>query len=233
MENASKALIIAGGVLVSLIILSLLVTFFSNIRNLRQTEQTGDAIVQAAEFNKQYEAYNRTVYGSEILSLADKIEDYNKREADSKDYQEISITIIISKDIDKDYFPAGTYEIKRNANKQVINDLQNAVDNLNDDINTVGNAPVTVIGESRKIPLSTIASARDRDIQENYKVNLDEEIRVRILGKDYRYPVRTLKNKYNDLKSTLTNLKSTRFKSNKFTYDQNNGRVVNMEFQTI
>ena len=59
MENASKALIMAGSVLVSLIIISLLVGFFHQMQNLQQTELSKEQVQQAAEFNKPYTAYER------------------------------------------------------------------------------------------------------------------------------------------------------------------------------
>ena len=44
MENASKALIIAGSVLVALMVISLLVIFFNNIRDLQGIEQDSEKI---------------------------------------------------------------------------------------------------------------------------------------------------------------------------------------------
>ena len=80
MENASKALIMAGAVLIALMVIALLVFFFNNIRDLQKTNLTSEEVQQIAEFNKQFDVYARDVYGSELLSLANKVVDYNKRE---------------------------------------------------------------------------------------------------------------------------------------------------------
>ena len=69
MENATKALEIAGGVLISLIIIGTIVFFYNRISEVKQTEHNTQAEEQAADFNKDYEVYNRNdVYGSELLS---------------------------------------------------------------------------------------------------------------------------------------------------------------------
>ena len=100
MENASKALIIAGGVLISLLVISLLVLTFNGISNYQKSLQSQEATEQAVDFNKNFEGYNRkTVYGSDIISIANLVVDYNTQEADEKDYQNIEVYETISKSV--------------------------------------------------------------------------------------------------------------------------------------
>ena len=89
MENASKALIMAGGVLIALLIIGILVVFFNNLSDWQKISQTSEEVEQITEFNKQYDVYERNVYGSELLSIANKIDDYNKRESNNKGYSKI------------------------------------------------------------------------------------------------------------------------------------------------
>ena len=103
MENASKALIMAGSVLIALIIISLLVAFFGQLRNLQNTTDDVEKEEQVYEFNKQYDVYARNVYGSELLSLANKIIDYNKTESENDGYTKIELYITIKNDIDSTY----------------------------------------------------------------------------------------------------------------------------------
>ena len=93
MENASKALIMAGGVLISLMVIGLLVLFYNNLSGMQKIKTDSETEQQATEFNKQYDVYARDVYGSEILSIANKIADYNKREADNKGYTKIELKV--------------------------------------------------------------------------------------------------------------------------------------------
>ena len=202
MENASKALIIAGGVLVSLIILSLLVTFFSNLRNLRQTEQTGDVIVQAAEFNKQYEAYNRNVYGSELVSIARKIEDYNKRDSELQDYTKIVLEVKFSQSAVKkldvrgeftDTLYAGTYDSKS---------LEDLMDNIENEIIKSGNERKILTnkktGAKQRKTIKELAGMRTNEIKELLGLEKTESLPSDITEKI---------DAYNSAKTLLTSIK--------------------------
>lgn len=82
MENASKALLMAGGVLIALLIISALVLMFSNLSNYQQAGQVNDKEAQVVEFNNQYETYNRkNVRGSDLYSLLNRVVDYNRRKS--------------------------------------------------------------------------------------------------------------------------------------------------------
>ena len=87
MENASKALIIAGSVLLAMLIIGTLIFMFTNLSNLRQTEADSSTVQKLEEYNRQIELYNKAnLYGSEILSLANLIEDYNVKLLSTKIY---------------------------------------------------------------------------------------------------------------------------------------------------
>ena len=82
MENASKALIMAGSVLIALMIIGALILTFSNITAYQETNTRSTRSTQMAEFNSQYETYNRKdVRGSDLYSLLNKAIDYNRRES--------------------------------------------------------------------------------------------------------------------------------------------------------
>lgn len=57
MENASKALIMAGEILLGVIILSLLIYFFSNTSNYTHTYQKIKDVEEINKFNKNFERY--------------------------------------------------------------------------------------------------------------------------------------------------------------------------------
>lgn len=88
MENASKALFIAAGVLIALIILSLLVLAYDQISQTAKAEEAKKQAEQVADFNAQYEVYNKKLlYGVDILSLINKVNDNNIKYANEIDYQ--------------------------------------------------------------------------------------------------------------------------------------------------
>ena len=105
---------------------------FGNIQNIKQLEQDNLKISQDTDFNKQFDAYNRNIYGSELLSLANRIENYNKKYPDEDGYQAVSVVVEISKEIDSEYFKKGTYIVENSRN-----DLQKVIDNINKNIEII------------------------------------------------------------------------------------------------
>ena len=97
MENASKALIMAAGILIALIILGALILMFSNLSNYQDTNIQTDREAQIVEFNNQYVTYDRNdVRGNELISLLNKVVDYNSRKTgDTSDekYQKMEIMV--------------------------------------------------------------------------------------------------------------------------------------------
>lgn len=210
MENASKALIMAGSVLTAMIVISLLVALFTSLRNLQNTQLSTEQVEQATEFNKQYDVYDRNVYGSELLSLANKIKDYNIRQAEMNDYAKIELEVTFLKDIDSTLLKKGTYTHL---------ELIQKIDDIENEIKIVGNESITFITKtgvksSRKI--SQLSTMRTADIEE-----LGTE------QKEYKTQV----NKYNTYKTLLTEIKAKVFKSKGFEYDKNTGRVIKMKYE--
>ena len=80
MENASKALLIAGGVLIAILLISLLIYKGTVISEYQDSKKELADIEDTAKFNDQFLQYNRDdVEGYELLSLIHKVIDYNER----------------------------------------------------------------------------------------------------------------------------------------------------------
>ena len=83
MENASKALLIAGSILLALMILSLIVYVSTSTSRMVQAQEEKKATEEIAAFNRQYEAYNKKkMYGTDIITVTNKAIEYNKKEAE-------------------------------------------------------------------------------------------------------------------------------------------------------
>ena len=98
MENASKAIIMAGGILIGVVILSVLVIVFSSIGNVYDEQGASLSIEQLEKYNRQFNTFDKSLYGSELLSLKNLFEDYNYRilqDADPKYIAENEITVIV------------------------------------------------------------------------------------------------------------------------------------------
>ncbi len=78
MENASKAIIIVGGMLIALLVISLLVIGWNEITDYNKKEEQIETREQIMKFNKEFESYNKkVVYGYQLVSLANLISDTN------------------------------------------------------------------------------------------------------------------------------------------------------------
>ena len=67
MENATKALLIAGGVLIALIIITMFIMMFNNLSNIQKEKERQIEIEQLVAFNAEFEAYNKKVIFSILL----------------------------------------------------------------------------------------------------------------------------------------------------------------------
>ena len=82
MENASRALIIAGSVLISLLVIAALVFMFNQVSDLRQTQEDAGMEDKLQSFYANLDTYiDGNKRGSDILSLANLIDDFNERRA--------------------------------------------------------------------------------------------------------------------------------------------------------
>lgn len=80
MENASKALLIAGGILILIILVSLILIVRNNVTNFYASQDELQLTADRAKFNEQFTRYNRDdVEGYELISLVNKVIDYNER----------------------------------------------------------------------------------------------------------------------------------------------------------
>ena len=98
MENASRALVIAGGVLIAILVISLLVTGWNNLTHYSRVQEEIESAEQIAEFNREFESYNKTIVrGYELISLENLVEDTNTRYSTSNGYKKIEFYIKLLK----------------------------------------------------------------------------------------------------------------------------------------
>ena len=79
MENASKALLIAGGVLLGIMVLSLFLIMINSLTDYQQSQIVNERQAEAISFNNNYTGYMRDeVPGTDIMSLVNKVVFYNR-----------------------------------------------------------------------------------------------------------------------------------------------------------
>lgn len=93
MENASKALIMAGSVLIALMIIGALLLMFNNLSTYQESNVEETRQAQISEFNSQFATYDRKdIRGSDMVSLVHRIIDYNTRKLE-EGYTKMKIDI--------------------------------------------------------------------------------------------------------------------------------------------
>lgn len=80
MENATKALEIAAGVLLGVIILAVIVYFFGSISLWPEEQDDLETAEQLSKFNLEYEVYDKkAMYGTDVISCLTKAQSNNQK----------------------------------------------------------------------------------------------------------------------------------------------------------
>lgn len=133
MENASKALIMAGTILISLVIIGALIFMFKGITSYQRTSEKTTEETQIVNFNKEYTSFEKDLYGSELLSLINKAIDYNNQHS-SDGYKLITITMTVSKGTGSNnassLVRSGTYSINNKSSNLVSTNLLESIETI-------------------------------------------------------------------------------------------------------
>lgn len=78
MENAAQALLIAGGILLAILTVTLLVYMFNNAAIIGNANEKKEELERIAAWNAEWEAYNKIyLYGTDVLTVLNKAEQNN------------------------------------------------------------------------------------------------------------------------------------------------------------
>lgn len=121
MENASKALVMAGGVLIAIMVIATLLYASNTFRILPEAEEQSTAVKQLQAFNKQYESYDRdALYGTDLVSVLNKAMDNNEKYGVKYgDDMYINIAFTINENIDGEESVYRIYSSGENAGKKI------------------------------------------------------------------------------------------------------------------
>ena len=210
MENMTKALEIAASVLIGVLILSLLVFGYNQIREQKNIEQKNERASQLSKFNINFESYAKdTVYGSEILSLANEVINYNERKA-VDGYQEIELEVKISTGVlNGQYLVAGTYS---------ATSLDQQYKKL---VKKIKEADITVFGKS----ISYWSKLSDKETEKTVKARSD-------FSESEYTKLKTNRTTYKKYVEEQTDFARKTFKYDDVTEDDSgNGRIIKIMFK--
>ena len=140
MENATNALKIAGGVLLAMLIVSLLIYGVSNLREYQNTADETKKVQQIQKFNQNFESYNKKVVsGYQMVSLANLTRDMNMRYSSDVGYKTINIYLKLQNA--NGVLPGASNEKKVTIGKDknyfnLVNYITDVYDNINKEDST-------------------------------------------------------------------------------------------------
>lgn len=102
MENASNALLMAGGILIALLIIGALVIMGANLQSYQNNNDDLTKLSQIAEFNNQFEPYNKdNLTLMELKSIYNKIKSNNAQHPEHKIDHNIDGVLLASSGIEE------------------------------------------------------------------------------------------------------------------------------------
>lgn len=136
MENATKALLIAAGVLLGLMIISVCIFMYSQISAYYESKAANRINAELATFNSQYLVYQKNnLRGSDLLSLINRILDFNISKGDEDTEIEISIKIGNSTKAKEIYYQPDNYSVKLINIGQIY--TEDNIGNVLDEVNRI------------------------------------------------------------------------------------------------
>ena len=239
MENASKALIMAGSVLIGLMIIGALFLMFNNLSSYQEINVQNDRDAQVVEFNNQYETYNRTdLRGSELYSLLNKIIDYNRRES--------SVATGNDKGQELQFQPISiSFDFKSKQNRQKLtyddvirifknNKYELTDKNTNEIEEMLENSVSSIESRHGKSGLTNLTTGIVNLFDVNSEV--DQQRAIELWNRNSKVKI-TRYNQLNNYKNDIykyyeyMQFKRAYFDSTKVEYNKETGRIIKMEFQ--
>lgn len=221
MENASKALIIAGSVLLSILIISALVLMFNQLGELKRTEASAEDLKKINEYNKQIEGFERAgLYGSEILSIANLVNDYNQRQSDLKGYEPIIFKVEFASENDK---------LKKEYTQST--DLTNDFNQLENKLIKLENRKyygktLDELSKMKSLQLKNLLLENNEPIE-----NLNKEEVMDYLKENNSNFKKEIE-EYEELKTSIRNIKNRKFQKPEITYNKQ-GNIKSITIKQI
>ena len=229
MENASKALIMAGSVLLAILVISMLVYGYRQISDLEQSRADTDEEIQITEYMRRFEQFNRTLYGSELLSLANLQEDYNASDARADvGYDRINIIVEIKDAIvGSKYFTVGRHTIESISSDR--DSLENELEAYDQNKRKYNNRSVKYYSQKRMreiaidFGMNPPTDMLDYDIQYEY---LEKNATTADLLEEIQ--------EYTNLTSIYNEFRTGKqFRCRSVNYNEHNGRINAMYFEEM
>lgn len=206
MENASKALMFAGTILITLMVISAVVFMYRDLTSVKRQESENQKVEEIAEFNKSFESYEKDLKGAQIFSLANKITDYNNKYAGNDGYEAITLTVNVG---------------SKENNDGYYTNLQSEIDSLIKD-KYISSNYLEALHEAKE-------NENNSDQKTKEKAEETKEELKKKLGNKYNKAYKDVNEDWNKYNNEYKAIKNKKFESNGVTY-YSNGRIRSMTY---
>lgn len=225
MENASRALIIAGSVLISLLVIATAIFMFNQLSDLRQTQENAKMEDKLQSFYTNLDTYiEANKRGNDILSLANLIDDFNERRTGQNEYKYGNegynpITLNVHYNVSTvDWNTTVFFKGHKDGWFYSAEELTEAKKAIDDAVNKKGKEKITGISNYN---VQQLASMRYQELL--VLTNGNDELLAKIQQEAEAYNILLAEQK--DVKNTV------RFKEPQVTYDNISGRVTKLVYE--
>lgn len=231
MENATKALLIAGSVFLALLVIGAFMLMMNNLSDYQQKSYQEKATAQTIEFNNLYLSYNHDkVRGSDMVSLMNRVIDYNSRKSQDG-FTEMHIKINMNgKNSQLSYDNVNRLVTENSYTETTISNIVGAPNSQNG-IRTIETKYGDGYANNLQAEISNIESIRNNtSLTTNEKIEqFDQEQLLPKSVKEYG----GIEQVYQDALKyyEYVQFKRSYFDCTKTEYDKNTGRIINMEFK--
>lgn len=233
MENASKALLMAGSILMSLLVIGVLTIAYNQMSIAEQERVNAEEANKVIDYGKQFEQYNKTIYGSELLSLGNLKLDYNRLQAELQNYEPINITAKFNSNIAEEsitYIAAGNRSIEeiRTGIRSLENDIAYYEKKENGKVATK---------DRIKRSIKSYAQYNNRQLADLFEIPFSSDdsssaVMDKLMADSTTRDLIEKIDKYKSLKTLLTEFKRKQFAVKRMQYGDT-GRMVRMEYEEI
>lgn len=192
MEDASKALLIAAGVLFAILTISFIGVLSNNITTMENSRDEAEEAKQLAKFNAQYEVFRKDkLYGTEVITAVNKVIENNNMTQDDTDPWYINVMI----DTGMEEYKSTVYRVEKDKpyNKKEIM-FNNLPQEVKDDVSYAsikGKIGLLETGDKVEVNNNMVSFFKDNLIKDS-QVEIEEAD-----GKKYIYyiysPLKTFK----------------------------------------
>lgn len=221
MDNAAKGLLMAGGMLLAVIVISIFIYSYNNITRLSQAQQDTELQKEIQEYNQQYLAFNKSaMYGTDVISILNLAISNNKLNnvENSPDDQ---LFVNISFELTKDSIEDRVYKYVLNEETAIYNSRILTSDKVKYGANNFtfeANHTYELKNQNHLEPIKNfLLTAKDAE----------EEKRILKIKEDTKTVL-----EYTIKYSGIADFKRKTFKCSKVEYDQY-GRVKSLKFEQI